>query len=32
MRIGYYDNDPRNPSCDGGNLTSHYYTEFIRVN
>jgi hypothetical protein len=29
LRIGYYDNDPNDP-CDGGNLLSHYYTEFQR--
>ena len=30
LRIGYYDADPNDP-CDGGNLPSHYYTEFSRV-
>tara|TARA_R110001606_G_scaffold397909_2_gene575660 strand:- start:44 stop:505 length:462 start_codon:yes stop_codon:yes gene_type:complete len=30
LRIGYYDADPNDP-CDGGNLPSHYYTEFVRV-
>ncbi len=30
LRIGNYDADPNDP-CDGGNLPSHYYTEFIRV-
>lgn len=30
LRIGYYDNDANDP-CDGGNLPSHYYTEFTRV-
>jgi hypothetical protein len=30
LRLGQYDNDPNDP-CDGGNLPSHYYTEFIRV-
>jgi hypothetical protein len=31
LRVGYYDYDP-NDLCDGGNLPSHYYTEFERVN
>ncbi|MGZ0017673.1 lipocalin family protein [Yeosuana sp. AK3] len=30
LQIGYYDSDPNDP-CDGGNLPSHYYTEFVRV-
>ncbi|AOW20729.1 lipocalin-like domain-containing protein [Urechidicola croceus] len=30
LRIGYYDNDENDP-CDGGNLPSHYYTEYTRV-
>lgn len=30
LQIGYYDADPNDP-CDGGNLPSHYYTEFSRV-
>lgn len=30
LRIGYYDNDADDP-CDGGNLPSHYYTEYTRV-
>ena len=30
LRVGYYDSDPNDP-CDGGNLPSHYYTEFNRV-
>ena len=31
FRAGSYDNDPNDP-CDGGNLPSHYYTEFVRAN
>lgn len=31
LRIGYHDVDPNNP-CDGDNLPSHYYTEYVRVN
>ena len=30
LRIGYYNVDP-NEFCDGGNITSHYYTEFARI-
>jgi len=30
LRIGYYDSDPID-TCDGGNLPSHYYTEYIRI-
>ena len=30
FRVGYYDDNANNP-CDGGNLPSHYYTEFARV-
>jgi hypothetical protein len=30
LRIGYYDAEPNEP-CENGNLPSHYYTEFIRV-
>ena len=30
LRVGYYDNDENDP-CDGGNLPSHYYTEYTRV-
>ena len=29
LRVGYYDNE--DILCDGGNLPSHYYTEFTRV-
>ena len=30
FRVGYYNNNVDN-SCDGGNLLSHHYTEFSRV-
>ncbi|PQJ17042.1 hypothetical protein BST93_10240 [Nonlabens tegetincola] len=30
LRIGYYDADP-NELCDGENLRSYYYDEFVRV-
>jgi hypothetical protein len=30
LKLGQYDSDPNDP-CDGGNLPSHYYTEFVRV-
>jgi len=31
LKIGWYDDDPYD-TCDGGQLHSHYYTEFVRVN
>jgi len=30
LKLGQYDSDPNDP-CDGGNLPSHYYTEYTRV-
>ena len=30
LQIGYYNNDANDP-CDGGNLPSHHYTEYTRV-
>jgi len=31
LKMGWYDDDP-NDSCDGGQLPSHYYAEYVRVN
>ena len=33
FKIGYYvdENDPQFTPCDGENIGSHYYTEFIRI-
>jgi hypothetical protein len=30
LKLGRYSSDPNDP-CDGGNLPSHNYTEFVRV-